>query len=95
MDKLKNVAQRLGIITVKDMERYTALELITMIANKMNEFKEIINVQNDKNQYLLNEGTLEEVAHIFDEWLQDGTFDTLINLLLKRLMTALMKLMHN
>ena len=79
MDKIKNVAQRLGIITVKDMERYTALELITMIANKMNEFKEIINDQNDKIQYLLNEGLLEEVAHIFDEWIQDGTFDTLIN----------------
>ena len=47
MDKIKNVAQRLGIITVEDMERYTALELIMMIANKMNEFKEILNDQND------------------------------------------------
>ena len=79
MDKIKNVAQRLGIITVKDMERYTALELITMIANKMNEFNVIINDQNDKIQYLLNEGTLEEVTHLFDKWLQDGTFDTLIH----------------
>ena len=79
MDKIKNVAQRLGIITVEDMERYTALELIMMIANKMNEFQETINVQNDKIQYLLNEGLLSEVVQIFDEWLQDGTFDTLIN----------------
>ena len=79
MDKIKNVAQRLGIITVEDMERYTALELIMMIANKMNEFQEIINDQNDKIQYLLNGGTLAEVIQIFDEWLEDGTFDTLIN----------------
>lgn len=79
MDKIKNVAQRLGIITVEDMERYTALELILMIANKMNEFKEILNDQNDKIQYLLNKGLLSEVEQIFNEWLEDGTFDTLIN----------------
>ena len=86
MDKIKNVAQRLGIITVEDMERYTALELIMLIANKMNEFQTIINDYsdelqnlNDKIQYLLNEGTVAEVEQIFNEWLQDGTFDTLIN----------------
>ena len=79
MNKIKDVAQRLGIITVEDMERYTALELIMMIANKMNEFQEIITDQKDKIQYLLNEGTLSEVEQVFDEWLQDGTFDTLIN----------------
>ena len=72
MDKIKNVAQRLGIITVEDMERYTALELIMMIANKINE-------HSDKIQYLLNEGLLSEVEQIFDEWLQDGTFDKLVN----------------
>ena len=32
MDKIKDVAQRWGIITIEDMERYTALELIVMIA---------------------------------------------------------------
>ena len=79
MDKIKDAAQRLGIITVEDMERYTALELIVMIANKMNEFQEIVNDQNDKIQYLLNEGTLAEVEQIFNEWMEDGTFDTLIN----------------
>ena len=72
MDKIKNVAQRLGIITVEDMERYTALELIMMIANKIND-------HSDKIEYLLNEGLLSEVEQIFSEWLQDGTFDTLIN----------------
>ena len=79
MDKIKDVAQRLGIITVEDMERYTALELIMMIANKMNEFKETLNDQNDKIHYLLNDGVLSEVEQTFNEWLQDGTFDTLIN----------------
>ena len=72
MDKIKNVAQRLGIITVEDMERYTALELIMMIANKIND-------HSDKIQYLLDEGLLSEVEQIFDEWLQDGTYDKLIN----------------
>ena len=72
MDKIKRVAQRLGIITVEDMERYTALELIMMIANKINE-------HSDKIQYLLDEGLLSEVEQIFDEWLQDGTFDKLVN----------------
>ena len=72
MDKIKRVAQRLGIITVEDMERYTALELIMLIANKINE-------HSDKIQYLLDEGLLSEVEQIFDEWLQDGTFDKLVN----------------
>ena len=79
MDKIKDVAQRLGIITVEDMERYTALELIMMIANKVNEFNETINDQNEKIQYLLSEGMLSEVEQIFNEWTQDGTFDRLIN----------------
>lgn len=93
MDKIRNVAQRLGIITVEDMERYTALELIVMIANKINGFNEIINGQNDilhdfeetindqndKIQYMLDEGLLIEIGEVFDEWLEDGTFDTLIN----------------
>ena len=72
MDKIKNVAHRLGIITVEDMERYTALELIMMIANKVND-------HSDKIQYLFNEGLLSEVEQIFNEWMEDGTFDTLIN----------------
>ena len=79
MDKIKNVAQRLGIITVEDMERYTALELIMMIVNKMNEAQKIINDHSDKIHYLLNEGLLSELIQIFDEWTQDGTLDTLIN----------------
>ena len=72
MDKIKNVAQRLGIITVEDMERYTALELIMMIANKVNDQNVII-------QVLFDKGLISEVEQIFNEWTQDGTFDTLIN----------------
>ena len=79
MVKIKNVAQRLGIITVEDMERYTALELIMMIANKLKECQEIVNEHSDKIQHLLDEELAAEVERIFDEWLQDGTFDTLIN----------------
>ena len=79
MDKIKNVAQRLGIITVEDMERYTALELIMMIANKLKECQEIVNDHSDKIQHLLDDELASEVEQIFNEWLQDGTFDTLIN----------------
>ena len=93
MDKIKDIAQRMGIITVEDMERYTALELIMMIANKINGFNEVImgqndilhdfnetlNDQNDKIQYMLDEGLLIEIGEVFEEWLEDGTFNTLIN----------------
>lgn len=79
MNKIKDVVQRWGVITVEDMERYTALELILMIANKVNEFNETINDQNEKIQHLLSEGLLSEVEQIFNEWAQDGTFDRLIN----------------
>ena len=72
MDKIKNVARRLGLITVEDMDQYTALELIMMIANKMND-------HSNKIEYLLNNGVLSEIEQIFNEWLQDGTFDSLIN----------------
>ena len=76
MDKIKNVAQRLGIITVKDMERYTALELIVLIANKMNEFKEILNDQNDKIQFLLNELSKKGYYHIKSFTCDDGVLVT-------------------
>ena len=79
MDKIKNAAQHLGIITVEDMERYTALELIMMIIDKVNESQTIINEHTEKIQQFLNEGLMSEVEQKFDEWLQDGTFDTLIN----------------
>ena len=90
MDKIKDVAVRLGIITVQDMERYTALELIMKVANKVNELvnevwrfetdvQESLRTQNENIQYLLGEGLHLEVGNIFDGWVQDGTFDTLIN----------------
>ena len=89
MDKIKDVAQRLGIITVEDMERYTALELMMKIANKVNEMvnevgrfetdvQDVVNTQNENIQYLLDEGLYLEVENIFDEWIEDGTFDLLI-----------------
>ena len=90
MDKIKKVAQRLGIITVEDMERYTALELMMMIANKVNELineitqlesdtSDILAIQNDRLNDLLNRGLYDEVSTLFEQWLRDGTFNKLIN----------------
>ena len=87
---IRELAKRMGLITVENMCQYTIVQLVVMVANKVNELvdevwrfetdvQEILKTQNDKIQYLLGEGLHLEVENIFDVWLQDGTFDTLIN----------------
>ena len=100
-EQLKSVAIQLGTITVEDCRRYTLLELVYKIANKVNEIIEtwvkvetdiLINyeelekrvdenlrIQNEKINWMLNEGLIESVLGVFGEWLLDGTFDRLIN----------------
>ena len=87
---IRELAIRMGLITVEDMCQYTITQLVVKIANKVNELvnevwrfetdvQEILKTQNENIQYLLGEGLHLEVENIFDGWLQDGTFDTLIN----------------
>ena len=87
---IQELAKRMGLITVEDMCQYTITQLVVKIANKVNELvdevwrfetdvQEILKTQNENIQYLLGEGLHLEIGNIFDEWLQDGTFDTLIN----------------
>ena len=96
-NNIHELAKRVGLITVEDMCQYTIAELVYKIANKMNELLnevgtfesdvlKTVKEQNDKIHYLLGEGLHLEVATIFDQWMVDGTFDTLIN------QTALKKL---
>lgn len=87
---IRELAKRMGLITVEDMCQYTIAQLVVKIANKVNELvgevwrfetdvQEILKTQNENIQYLLGEGLHLEVENIFDGWIQDGTFDTLIN----------------
>ena len=87
---IRELAKRMGLITVENMCQYTIAQLVVMVANKVNELvdevwrfetdvQEILKTQNDNIQYLLGEGLHLEVGNIFDGWVQDGTFDTLIN----------------
>ena len=87
---IQELAIRMGLITVEDMCQYTIAQLVVKIANKVNELvdevwrfesdvQEILKTQNENIQYLLGEGLHLEVENIFDGWVQDGTFDTLIN----------------
>ena len=93
MMKEKNIQElaiRMGLISVEDMCQYTIAQLVVKIANKVNELvnevwrfesdvQEILKTQNENIQYLLGEGLHLEVENIFDGWVQDGTFDTLLN----------------
>lgn len=101
LEKLQNLAVSMQWVTVEDMQRYTLPQLVTMIANKMNELInevsrfendvtdevsrfeggviENVKTQNEKIQYLLGEGLHLEVGEVFGTWMNDGTFDTLIN----------------
>ena len=103
---IRELAKRMGLVTVEDMCQYTIAQLVVKIAKKVNELvnevwrfetdvQEILKTQNENIHYLLGAGLHIEVENIFDVWVEDGTFDTLINQHLKRLMTALMKLTTN
>ena len=87
---IQELAKRMGLITVENMCQYTIAQLVVMVANKVNELvdevwrfetdvQEILKTQNEKIQHLLGEGLYSEVESIFDGWLHDGTFSTLIN----------------
>lgn len=87
---IRELAKRMGLITVEDMCQYTIAQLVYMVANKVNELvnevwrfetdtQEILKTQNENIQHLLGEGLLLEVATVFEGWLEDGTFDTLLN----------------
>ena len=87
---IQELAKRMGLVTVEDMCQYTIAQLVVKIANKVNELvdevwrfetdvQEILKTQNENIQYLLGEGLHLEVENIFDGWVQDGTFDTLLN----------------
>ena len=87
---IRELAKRMGLITVENMCQYTIAQLVVMIANKVNELIdgvgqfesdviEVVKTQNEKIQYLLGEGLLLEVENVFNGWIKDGTFDTLIN----------------
>lgn len=87
---IQELAIRMGLISVEDMCQYTIAQLVVKIANKVNELvgevwrfetdvQEVLKTQNENIQYLLGEGLHLEVENIFDGWVQDGTFDTLLN----------------
>lgn len=90
LEKIQNLAVSLQLVTVEDMRKHSLPQLVTMIANKLNELMnevhrfetdviEMVETQNENIQYLLGEGLHLEVATVFEGWLEDGTFDTLIN----------------
>lgn len=90
LEKIQNLAVSLQLVTVEDMRKHSLPQLVTMIANKLNELMnevhrfetdviEMVETQNENIQYLLGEGLHLEVVTIFEKWMEDGTFDTLIN----------------
>lgn len=90
LEKIQNLAVSLQLVTVEDMRKHSLPQLVTMIANKLNELMnevhrfetdviEMVETQNENIQYLLGEGLHLEVATVFEGWMEDGTFDTLIN----------------
>ena len=90
LEKIQNLAVSLQLVTVEDMQKHSLPQLVTMIANKLNELMnevhrfetdviEMVETQNENIQYLLGEGLHLEVATVFERWMEDGTFDTLIN----------------
>ena len=71
VNKIKQVALRLNIITVDELCCYTIPELVMLIATRLNEVIEEIN-SIDKDLY-------DEVLDILTEWTGNGVFDEIIN----------------
>ena len=89
-NNIQQLSVRLGLVTVEDVNQYTVIQLVMMIANKINELilamdefegdvQSSLKTQNDKIQYLLGKGLMTEVLTVFETWLTDGTFEELIN----------------
>ena len=68
-----------GIITAIDIQRMTTLELLLTIIDRVNELHGLTKEGLEAVQRLLDNGVQEEVIAKLDGWMQDGTFDTLIN----------------
>ena len=79
MKELIQALSNQGIITVVDIQRMTTLELLLTIIERVNELHGLTKEGLEAVQRLLDKGVQEEVIAQFDEWLQDGTFDKLIN----------------
>ena len=79
MKELIQALSNQGLITVVDIQRMTTLELLLAIIERVNELHGLTKEGLEAVQRLLDKGVQEEVIAQFDEWLQDGTFDTLIN----------------
>lgn len=91
IENINEVRKTLNEISVYDLEVYTAIELYYHLAEKINEIiKELyryegvlldeIIIQNEKLQYLLNEGLNIEVVKKINEMLLDGTLADIINI---------------
>ena len=89
-NNIRELAERMGLISVENVCQYTIAQLVYMVANKVNELinevwrfetdvHETLKTQNENIQYLLDEGLHLEVEDIFNGWVKDGTFDVLIN----------------
>ena len=87
---IRELARRMELVTPETMRKYSITQLVLMIANKVNEligevgrFESdvvgVVKTQNENIKYLLDKGLHLEVANVFDGWVKDGTFDTLIN----------------
>lgn len=79
IEQIQNLCVRLGVITVQDLNQYTAIEMIYLLAKKVNEVIDGVNKQSENIEYLLGQGLIDQILIIFDEWLSNGTFDQLIN----------------
>ena len=71
IEKIRLACLKFGIITVQDLERYTALELIYVLLNKLNEVIDGFNS--------IDEQMKEVILEQLNQWLIDGTLEELIN----------------
>nr|DAN06795.1 MAG TPA: Poly(beta-D-mannuronate) C5 epimerase [Caudoviricetes sp.] len=90
IEEIKKMCVSLELISVYDIDSYSMLELYYMLAKKINEtiiemnrFEISINEEVEKQtsilDSLLNNGLHNEVISKIDEMIVDGTFDTIIN----------------
>ena len=67
------------LFSVYNYDEEELQELLCRFFQKINECIESTNKALEIMEWVKNEGLPKEVEKIFDNWLKDGTFDTIIN----------------
>lgn len=79
LDKIREMKLKESLMSVYDYDGYTIQEILNVFFRKINEILDVANETLDLAEWLKGEGLSEEVVKNLMKWLEDGTFEGIIN----------------